>query len=72
MRLQIEKDYQGDHPTCRQEKVQVSGSVQRYQAGIAINAETFSILIDGIYNDKVLSAVREPLFDAVDSHTEAG
>lgn len=55
-----------------EEKVQVSGSVQRYQAGIAINAETFSILIDGIYNDKVLAAVREPLFNAVDSHTEAG
>lgn len=55
-----------------EEKVQVTGSVQRYQAGIAINAETFSILIDGIYNDKVLAAVREPLFNAVDSHTEAG
>lgn len=55
-----------------EEKVQVSGGVQRYQAGIALNAETFSILIDGIYNDKVLAAVREPLFNAVDSHTEAG
>lgn len=54
-----------------EEKVQVTGEVQRYQAGIAINAETFSILIDGIYNDKVLAAVREPLFNAVDSHTEA-
>lgn len=54
-----------------EEKVQVTGSVQRFQAGIAINAETFSILIDGIYNDKVLAAVREPLFNAVDSHTEA-
>lgn len=53
-------------------KVQVTGNVERYQASIAMNPETFSILIDGIYKDKPLAAVREPLFNAVDAHTEAG
>lgn len=55
-----------------EKKVEVSTNVKRYQAGIAINAETFSILIDGIYEDKILAACREPLFNAVDAHTEAG
>lgn len=55
-----------------EKKVEVSANVPRYQASIAINPETFSILIDGIYEDKILAACREPLFNAVDAHTEAG
>lgn len=49
----------------------VSSNVESYDGGIALNAETFRIIISGIYKDKRLAAVREPLFNAFDSHIEA-
>ena len=50
----------------------VSQNVETYSSSIALNAETFNIIMSGIYNDKLLAAVREPIFNALDSHTEAG
>lgn len=49
----------------------VSANVESYAGGIALNAETFRIIISGIYKDKRLAAVREPLFNAFDSHIES-
>lgn len=49
----------------------VSQNVETYSSSIALNAETFDIIISGIYKDKLLAAVREPLFNALDSHIEA-
>ncbi|QEQ94852.1 hypothetical protein pEaSNUABM56_00052 [Erwinia phage pEa_SNUABM_56] len=49
----------------------VSANVESYAGGIALNAETFRIVISGIYKDKRLAAVREPLFNAFDSHIES-
>ena len=49
----------------------VSSNVESYAGGIALNAETFRIIISGIYKDKRLAAVREPLFNAFDSHIES-
>ena len=49
----------------------VSANVESYAGGIALNAETFRIIISGIYKDKRLAAVREPLFNALDSHIES-
>jgi len=53
-------------------EAKVSDKVESYDGGIAFNAETFRIIISGIYKDKRLAAVREPLFNALDSHIEAG
>lgn len=53
-------------------EAKVSSSVETYDGGIALNAETFRIIISGIYKDKKLAAVREPLFNALDSHIESG
>lgn len=50
----------------------VSANVESYAGGIAMNAEMFRMIISGIYKDKRLAAAREPLFNAFDSHIEAG
>lgn len=50
----------------------VSSNVEVYAGGIALNAETFDIIISGIYRDKLLAALREPVFNAIDSHIQAG
>lgn len=50
----------------------VSSNVEVYAGGIALNAETFDIIISGIYRDKLLAACREPVFNAIDSHIQAG
>lgn len=55
-----------------QQETKVSSNIERYSGTIAMNAEMFSMLMEGIYEDKVYASVREPLFNAVDSHTEAG
>lgn len=39
---------------------------------IALNAETFGLIIKGIYKDPLLASCREPIFNAVDAHVEAG
>ena len=50
----------------------VSGGSSAVTGTIAMNPEMFDLIIRGIYKNPALAAVREPLFNAVDAHTEAG
>lgn len=50
----------------------LSTELTSHEATIAMTPEVFDMLIKGIYNDKPLAAVREPIFNAIDSHVEAG
>lgn len=50
----------------------VSGGSSAITGTIAMNPEMFDLIIRGIYKNPALAAVREPLFNAVDAHTEAG
>lgn len=53
-------------------KAEISTNVRAITGTIAMNAEMFALVIKGIYEDEILAAVREPLFNAVDAHVMNG
>jgi hypothetical protein len=51
--------------------LEMDPEIEKGQFGMQINAKSFSILVDGIYSNKIKAVIRELSCNAADSHTEA-
>jgi hypothetical protein len=52
--------------------IETSSKLKVSEAKIVASAHIMRVLRDGIYTDKILACIREPIMNALDSHVEAG